>query len=155
MKLEVIKKNVALLSVAFVLALMTVMGLQANAQSAGGTVLSPEDAELVKKAQDDVQNNLHLGGIHSRMGLTCATCHGSESQLPNDTASVENKACMSCHGNYETLSAKATQSPINVHGSHLGPEIECTACHQGHEPSKAYCTNCHTNFDLPMPGGEK
>jgi len=47
---------------------------------------------------------------------------------------------------------KLANKALNAHGSHLGPEIACTSCHQGHQESKAYCLNCHTNFAMPMPG---
>jgi fumarate reductase flavoprotein subunit len=29
--------------------------------------------------------------------------------------------------------------------------MNCTACHQGHQSSAAYCNQCHT-FDMPMAG---
>jgi fumarate reductase flavoprotein subunit len=41
---------------------------------------------------------------------------------------------------------------LNPHASHLG-NIPCSSCHMGHQESKAYCLNCHKNFDMPIPGG--
>lgn len=35
----------------------------------------------------------------------------------------------------------SSQTP-NPHKSHIG-QMQCTACHSGHVPSVAYCTNCH------------
>lgn len=155
MKLRVITKNASLIGVAFLFALVVIFACQAHAQATGAIALNAEDAALVKKSEEDVKNNLNLGGIHARMGLDCTACHGNQSQIPDDRASVENATCVACHGNFDAMDAKTEEGAIHVHGSHLGPEIECTACHQGHQPSEAYCTNCHTNFDLPIPGGKK
>ncbi|MDR0769953.1 MAG: cytochrome c3 family protein [Burkholderiales bacterium] len=129
------------------------MAGQAMAQA----TLAAEDAELVKKATTDVANPAHLAGIHAnKLKLDCKACH-RDNPIPNDTASKVNASCVTCHGGYdkmaETSKKKAQNPDINVHGSHLGPEIGCTTCHQGHKESKAYCLYCHTNFDLPISGG--
>jgi fumarate reductase flavoprotein subunit len=60
-----------------------------------------------------------------------------------------------CHGGFEKVAAqtrsKLRNPNVNPHASHMGPEIACTVCHQGHTESRAYCVNCHTNFVMPMP----
>ncbi|MCL2309417.1 MAG: cytochrome c3 family protein [Proteobacteria bacterium] len=132
-------------------------GSGAMAQAAGQTKLSAEDAELVKKATADVAMPTHLAGIHvNKLKLDCKACH-RDNPVPDDTASKVNASCITCHGGYDKMaevSKKKGKNPdINAHGSHLGPEIGCTTCHQGHKESKTYCLYCHTNFDLPIPGG--
>lgn len=91
-------------------------------------------------------------------GLECADCHGAR-LAPDDNESVENAACVECHGDYAKLgpqtAAKLKNKDINPHASHLGPEVACTTCHAGHQESTAYCVNCHTNFVMPMPGSAK
>jgi len=77
---------------------------------------------------------------------------------PDDNQTVENSECISCHDGYpemaEASAEKLSNKALNPHGSHLGPEIACTSCHQGHQESKAYCLHCHTNFSMPMPGNK-
>lgn len=157
-----IRKYISLMKIGvFVL----VMGVQTNAMSKQTEALTneispgPSNGELIKKATADVKNNNHLAGIHDKaLGTKCADCHG-KSMIPEDNAVTINENCVSCHGDYTELAAitakKAKNPDINVHNSHLGPEISCTTCHQGHKESVTYCTNCHTNFDLPIPGGSQ
>ncbi len=122
--------------------------------------LSPEDTGLVLKATIDVSNPAHLAGIHKqKLKTDCSACHG-EILIPDDNATNVNQACVGCHGDFvkmAELSSKTLKDPnINPHKSHLGVdgEIGCTACHRGHEPSVTYCVYCHTNFDLPITGGQ-
>jgi hypothetical protein len=133
------------------------MGLSMTGQAAAEMKLSAEDAELLRKAAADAAAPVHLAGIHaSELGLDCMACH-RDNPVPDDTASQANASSVACHGGYDKMAAfskkKSKNAGINVHDSHLGLEIGCTACHQGHKESKAYCLYCHTNFDLPIPGG--
>ncbi len=96
---------------------------------------------------------LHRGG----KGMQCGKCHAEKVAVaPDDNQTVENRECIACHEGYTALAAatakKLSNKAINPHDSHLGPEIACTSCHQGHQESRAYCLNCHTNFVMPMPG---
>ena len=122
--------------------------------------LNPEDTGLILKATIDVSNPAHLAGIHKKnLKTDCNACHGGTA-IPDDNATNVNQACVGCHGNFVKMaeqSSKVLKNPnINPHKSHLGidGEIGCTACHKGHEPSVTYCTYCHTNFDLPIAGGQ-
>lgn len=84
--------------------------------------------------------NRHQGG--------CVTCHNTEA--PASGAYVENDVCLKCHGPIEKLQKKTEGSDgVNPHKSHLG-EIDCTLCHEGHQPSQSYCLSCHTNFHMQM-----
>ena len=57
-----------------------------------------------------------------------------------------------CHGGMEQVAARHKGAAwLNPHASHLG-NIACGSCHFAHEESKAYCLNCHTNFNMPMRG---
>lgn len=120
---------------------------------AAAAVLSPE-AQAVRDRIDKAPEG--IAGLHrGSKGLACKKCHG-DNIAPDDNQTVENRECVACHEGYpamaELTAKKLTNKAINPHGSHLGPEIACTSCHQGHQESKAYCTNCHTNFSMPMPG---
>src|SRR5512134_2535398 len=90
-----------------------------------------------------------LAALHASRGLDCATCHADQA-FPDDNEAVINRQCAGCHGSYDKLGpitrAKAQNPNINAHASHLGPEIACTVCHQGHKASSLYCVGCHTNF---------
>lgn len=102
---------------------------------------------------------LGVAGLHRtpKGALKCEKCHG-DAVAPDDNQTVENRECVSCHEGYPAVAAlsakKLSNAALNAHASHLGPEVACTACHQGHQESKAYCEHCHTNFSMPMPGNK-
>ena len=115
--------------------------------------LTPEARAVLERIDKAPQG---IAGLHrGTKGLACQKCHGDE-VAPDDNQTVENRECVACHEDYpamaELSAKKLTNKAINAHGSHLGPEIACTSCHQGHQESKAYCLHCHTNFSMPMPG---
>lgn len=125
----------------------------AKATATRATPLTPEQRALHERINQAPQG---VAGLHRGSGgLKCEKCHGA-STAPDDNQSVENRECVACHEGYPEMAAlsakKLANKAINPHGSHLGPEIACTSCHQGHQESKAYCTHCHTNFSMPMPG---
>lgn len=92
-----------------------------------------------------------LAELHTAKQIGCSDCHGKAKKIVvDDSEKGVNQSCVGCHGSLAQVAAKATHH-INPHNSHLG-EINCTACHRGHEQSVAYCNGCHT-FNLPMPGG--
>lgn len=115
-----------------------------------------EQYERVRKAMESWSNSSWLAATHGNKNISCGACHQKQ-LIPNDNETVLNKQCVICHGGYTKLAsvtkAKLKNPNINPHASHLGPEIACTVCHQGHQESKAYCLNCHTNFNMPIPGG--
>jgi len=92
-----------------------------------------------------------LAQLHQASKVACTDCHGKAKRIVvDDSERSVNQQCTNCHGNLDVLAVKGT-GHINPHKSHLG-EINCTACHRGHEQSVAYCNGCHS-FNLPMPGG--
>lgn len=87
------------------------------------------------------QEGKFLADQHAAMGLNCASCHPTM-QVSDGEAEI-NAKCNSCHGGLEALAAKTEkEGQPNPHKSHLG-DIQCTACHSGHQQSVSYCTNCH------------
>ncbi|HRZ02691.1 MAG TPA: cytochrome c3 family protein [Burkholderiaceae bacterium] len=118
--------------------------------------LTPEQTAALTRIGNSTQGiaRTHL----DKLKLECKACHGNR-VTPTDNETTENAACVACHGDYDKLgpqtAAKLKNKFINVHASHLGPEIACTVCHSAHSESKAYCVNCHTNFVMPMPGNSK
>jgi hypothetical protein len=118
--------------------------------------LDDEQYERVRKAMESWASSSWLAAIHGRKNISCGACHQKQ-LVPDDNETVLNKQCVACHGGYTKLAsvtkAKLKNPNINPHASHLGPEIACTVCHQGHQESKVYCMNCHTNFNMPIPGG--
>ncbi len=118
--------------------------------------LDAEQYERVRKAMGTWASSPWLAATHgTKQNLSCGACHQKQ-LIPDDNETVVNKQCVTCHGGYDKLApqskAKLKNPEINPHGSHLGPEIACTVCHQGHQESKPYCLNCHTNFEMPIPG---
>jgi nitrate/TMAO reductase-like tetraheme cytochrome c subunit len=111
-----------------------------------------DDLSRIMEATDDWARLPHLANIHAQMSLSCSSCHGND-LIPDANALAINSQCVACHGTLEKV-ALTYKGPsyLNPHASHLG-NIPCTSCHFGHQESKAYCLNCHTNFNVPIPGG--
>jgi fumarate reductase flavoprotein subunit len=114
---------------------------------------SPDNASSrISAAANDWAQSPHLANIHARQKFSCSTCHGDD-LIPDANATSINTQCVACHGDMKQVaSLYKGPSYFNPHASHLG-DIACTACHFGHQESKAYCLNCHTNFNMPIPGG--
>jgi hypothetical protein len=118
--------------------------------------LPPEMVALRERIEKAPQG---VAGLHrtSSGAMKCEKCHG-DTVAPDDNQTVENRECASCHEGYAEvakLSAKKLTNPaLNAHASHLGAEVACTACHQGHTVSRSYCEHCHVNFSMPMPGNQ-
>ncbi|WP_168205865.1 flavocytochrome c [Geobacter sp. FeAm09] len=95
-----------------------------------------------------------LADLHTALGVTCASCHGTAKVAAvDDSERSINVTCVGCHGNLDAMAAQARAgSHVNPHKSHLG-DINCTVCHMGHVQSKAYCTNCHA-FAMKIPAGD-
>ena len=117
-----------------------------------GSLSAGDELNAIKRATNDFVHSPHLANIHALKNLSCSSCHGSD-VIPDASATAINAQCGACHGNLEKV-AMTFKGPsyLNPHASHLG-NIPCTSCHLAHQQSKAYCLNCHTNFDMPIPGG--
>jgi nitrate/TMAO reductase-like tetraheme cytochrome c subunit len=117
-----------------------------------GSISSADEQKLIKHATDDFVHARHLANLHAQKGLTCSSCHGND-LLPDANATGPNAACATCHGGMEKVAQNHKgASYLNPHASHLG-NIPCASCHAAHKESKPYCLNCHSNFDMPIPGG--
>jgi nitrate/TMAO reductase-like tetraheme cytochrome c subunit len=118
-----------------------------------GAIAAADEQKMIKRATDNFVHARHLANLHAQKGLTCSSCHGND-LIPDANASKENAQCATCHGGMETV-AQSHKGPsyLNPHASHLG-NVACGSCHMAHQASKAYCLNCHTNFDMPIQGGE-
>ncbi len=134
---------------AFIL-LIFILGVQTSCGWKAGTgVQETEYAQKIKSIKETPVDQAYLSGSHLKKQMECSSCHGKD-LIPDDSETVVNQQCISCHGSLSDLAGKSAQH-INPHKAHLGA-INCTACHSGHAPSKAYCLNCH-NFDMKIPGG--
>jgi nitrate/TMAO reductase-like tetraheme cytochrome c subunit len=117
-----------------------------------GAIAAADEQKMIKRATENFVHSRNLDNIHAQKGLTCTSCHGND-LIPDANATGPNAQCVTCHGGMETV-AKNHKGPayLNPHASHLG-NIACGSCHMAHQASKAYCLNCHTNFDMPIQGG--
>ena len=95
------------------------------------------------------------GAAHQ--GLSCETCHGQASDHVASGASIAvekpQELCLRCHARLESRPASHPQVDVE---EHAGP-IECTACHNPHDPGQGAppnvphslegrvgsCTVCH------------
>ncbi len=117
-----------------------------------GSLDAADELSAIKRAMNDSVLSPHLANIHLQKGMSCATCHGKD-LIPDANATAINTQCATCHGGIEKIAANHKgPSYLNPHAGHIG-NVACSSCHAGHQESKAYCQNCHTNFDMPIPGG--
>ncbi|PMG49555.1 flavocytochrome c [Shewanella sp. 10N.286.52.B9] len=83
---------------------------------------------------------------------SCQTCHREDMKI-DDALTLENAACIDCHGGYEELALKESHG-VDPHNSHIDlGTLNCTTCHSGHKESSLMCNSCH-DFDLKMPFGD-
>jgi len=112
-----------------------------------------ENMEQIQKIFQSWSESSFLDALHAKGNVSCEGCHGQKLPAIDDT--VENERCVRCHRSYEKLAEK-TASPQfpkqNPHKSHL-IGMACTKCHSGHSRSQVYCLECHTNFNMKIPGG--
>jgi DnaJ-class molecular chaperone len=130
-------------------AVVVLAGMEMNRHTRAGTMSEKDRIAAVERSIKDPANSSHLANFHHQKGMSCGTCHGTD-LIPDANATAINAQCITCHGGFEQV-AKTHKGPewLNPHASHLG-NIACSACHNAHVESKAYCLNCHTNFDMPM-----
>ena len=128
--------------------LVTVATLMAASMSVA--FASPFNATQ-EQAFSQGEHAKYLAGFHLKMGLNCQTCHPTSKV--SDSETEINAACIQCHGDMKAMGEKTKKEP-NAHHSHLG-NINCTACHAGHEKSVTYCQNCHDFPSLKIPFGTK
>ncbi len=115
--------------------------------------LSKQGMELLKQTTASWSDSPYLDALHARKNVTCAGCHGK--RLPAREDTVEDDRCLSCHDSTEKLAEKTRSEAFpkrNPHQSHL-VALECTKCHMAHRESAVYCLECHSNFDMKIPGG--
>ena len=84
--------------------------------------VSPEEAGL-------------LIGTHKTAGISCSDCHA---ESPPASA-VPEAVCLSCHGDYQELTAGSYEDPHNAHIAFP----DCGNCHHVHQPSENQCLACH------------
>ena len=100
----------------------------------------------------NITKGYFLAAHHADNDMSCSDCHGDD--ILEIGMEVDNEACFSCHESYESLAEKTKNIIVveqNPHKSHLG-EMDCTLCHHGHSRSRSYCLQCHSNFNMPIPG---
>lgn len=124
-------------------------------QTAQQEAVKPSNSESVfspdmEKSYAEGEKAAYLSGIHMKAGTadSCSSCHTSN--IIDDSERDINAKCVECHQTLDEV-AKLTEGEINPHSSHLGT-MNCTTCHTGHTPSKAYCLNCH-EFDMNISAG--
>ena len=108
-----------------------------------------------------VEEPLDLASFHEEFDkVDCKDCHGVPEAIvmgPEASLRMANQKCMDCHGTTANVAAKIrpklANKHINPHAGHV-VSIECVTCHISHDPSAAYCTQCHA-FDMPMQVGKR
>ena len=115
-------------------------GVTLMAMAFGTSVAAAGFSSDVVKTYSQGEKASFLAGGHMKMGLNCATCHDSDKV--SDSETEINAKCTMCHNPADVAKKTEKEGMPNPHKSHLG-DVQCTACHSGHNPSVAYCSNCH------------
>jgi DmsE family decaheme c-type cytochrome len=104
---------------------------------------------------------------HAQAGLACTNCHSNHAGGPHRVAlldAVAEASTIDRLGTKSTLCAGCHQeilAQFNLNERHrlLDGVLECTSCHNPHEPAtramlggfkRAMCTNCHTDKEGPF-----
>ena len=91
-----------------------------------------------------------LHEAHSKLGMTCTSCHLNEN--PQAVPRVESEKCIACHGDLkkvsETIKKKKAVDP-DPHWNHM-IDIACSDCHKEHRPGVNICEDCH-NLEYKVP----
>lgn len=83
---------------------------------------------------------------HHQAIKDCGACHTADNAVAGNAFVVpSDTTCIACHGSYADLANKTSglDEPNPHKSQHYGEGIACTACHKEHQPSKAYCNECH------------
>ena len=115
-------------------------GAALMAMTFGASVSAAGFAPDVVKSYSQGEKASYLAGAHGKMGLNCETCHVGDKV--SDSETEINAKCTTCHNPADLAKKTEKEGLPNPHKSHLG-DVQCTACHSGHNQSVAYCSNCH------------
>lgn len=116
--------------------------------------LTTEGMDQIRQIFASWASSKYLDAHHGKKNVTCSACH--ERKLPESGDTVASDRCLVCHGDIEKLAKKTEPKDFpdrNPHKSHLGT-IDCVVCHKAHQSSKAYCLDCHKNFNMKIRFGE-
>ncbi|MEG0682168.1 MAG: cytochrome c3 family protein [Raoultibacter sp.] len=141
------------------------------------TYEEPANQAGTDKWGNEVKNtNTMLAVTHREQGKSCLSCHvptmseqisegmnwvSGNYEYPLQECSLEDLTaasgadpesfCLnaSCHNvTREDLQQKTTDMAYNPHKTQHG-EVACSECHKSHRASVDYCTQCHTESNLP------
>lgn len=138
-------------------------GTSVNAQQT--SLEAPLDVTVHRDSgQDIVCVTCHTDGIDTQIAEGVAWVTGNYTQpltplemTVKDPSDAHQRngitTCLTsgCHEGIDSLeSLKESTADLdrNVHDSHLGAQ-DCTTCHQMHEQSVNYCTQCHADSEVP------
>ncbi len=111
-----------------------------------------ETMEVIQEIMASWGAGAFMDALHAKADISCKSCHAKSVPELDDT--LDNARCLACHGPMEKLAARSAPKDIpqrNPHQSHLG-DIHCTVCHKAHAPSATYCLDCHSTFQMKIPG---
>jgi len=103
-------------------------------------------------ATEVVVGDEYTSGMHGKIGLACAACHGDEAKK----SPVAGEKCLECHTSFAEVAHKTTTIEPNPHANHyvkVGSDDICTECHKGHKADEITCRQCHAG--LTFKGARK
>jgi len=119
---------------------------------------------IIKPYYESWSDSALLDHKHSLQDITCQDCHhatipekameGINYVIRNYTLPLEGGPedirgfCLECHSeegqgsSWEEIKAATDFEDSNPHDSHHG-QLDCNICHNMHEPSYVFCSQCH------------
>lgn len=91
-----------------------------------------------KGGTTSLRGKIPLSHSHQLNGVFCADCHG----ITKPAKPPEQKKCLSCHADYETITIQTDKTLPSPHDSHMG-DLDCGLCHHQHSKSENFCSQCH------------
>lgn len=85
-------------------------------------------------------NTRYLDYAHLSRGMTCATCHGTNTPF----ALPAMQTCINCHPT-AVPTIVVSRRDSTPHNAHVG-FLNCTLCHHAHSPFELYCNRCHASM---------
>jgi nitrate/TMAO reductase-like tetraheme cytochrome c subunit len=159
--------NRKVLLITFVVLVVFGVGGAAGVQKASDNPAFCTLCHNMQSYYDSWNNSNLLANKHAAAGVTCHQCHESSFAVqaeegfkfitgnfktPLDKRNFSNELCLKCHTDFESIKAKTNFEDSNPHESHQG-KLDCNKCHNMHQMSQVFCTECHFNFkwvdDLP------
>lgn len=103
---------------------------------------TPRPTKTLQEVTQGWANTRYLDYAHLSRGMTCATCHGTNTPTTLTTM----QTCIDCHPT-AVPTVVVSRRDSTPHNAHIG-SLNCFQCHHAHNPFELYCNRCHSSMQL-------